>query len=65
MVLDRELAGRRGREADVDHIAADRLQRREDDSMKERSRHATVAPTTTICRVPRARRPRAECQPHS
>ena len=60
MVLDGELAGRRRREPDVDHVAADRLQRRQDDAVKQRARHAAVAADHDLLRAAFARRPRAE-----
>jgi phosphomannomutase len=43
-VLHGELNGGRRRKADVDHIASDGLQRREDCVVKHRSRHTRVAP---------------------
>src|SRR6185312_10780888 len=43
MMLDRELNRWRGRESDVDHIATNRLQRRERRAMKHRSGHTRVA----------------------
>ena len=43
VVLDRQLAARRRGEADVDHVAAGRHQRRHRDRLEHRARHAAVA----------------------
>jgi hypothetical protein len=43
MVLDRELARRRRRQADVDHAAAGRLQRAQHRAVEQRARDAAVA----------------------
>ena len=64
VVLDGELAGRRRREPDVDDVAADRLERGEDDAMEHRAGDAAVAADDDFARpgdADRARqRPGAE-----
>ena len=62
--LDRELDRRRRRNADVDDVASDGLQRGEHGAVKHRARHATV-PTDDDARSSRptagaGQRPRAE-----
>ena len=52
MMLDGELAGRRRREPDVDHVAADRLQRRQDDAVEHRPETRLSRPTTIFFEPP-------------
>ena len=60
MVLDGELAAWRRREPDVDHVAADELQRPDDDAVEHRPGDAAVAPDDDLPRAALRQRPRAE-----
>src|SRR5262249_59101947 len=60
MVLDRKLAGWRGREADVDDVAADGLQRREHDAVEQRTGDAAVTADDDLFRGAATQCPGAE-----
>ena len=51
MMLDGELAARRRREPDVDHVATDELQRPDDDPVEHRPGHSAVAPDDDLPRA--------------
>src|SRR3954470_17168387 len=60
MMLDGELARRRGRQTDIDDVAADRLKRGENGVIDHWTRHAAVAANHDASRRALARRPCAK-----